>query len=120
MNWKPLFDRVLLKAITAEHKVGGLFIPDTSTNLKKGIVIAAGEGKNCKTVSDEEILSLSLDVAESKRLAWIEGFYAALKHNSMSVKEQQEVLFKHEDGTPITLEEQQYLILRETDLWMKN
>jgi chaperonin GroES len=86
MNWKPLFDRVLLKAITAEHKVGGLFIPDTSTNLKKGIVVAAGEGKG----------------------------------NPMSVRVGQEVLFKPEDGTPITLEEQQYLILRETDLWMKN
>lgn len=86
MNWKPLFDRVLLKAITSEHTVGGLFIPDVSTNLKKGIVIAAGEGKGAP----------------------------------MSVTVGQTVLFKPEDGTPITLDEEQYLILRETDLWMKN
>lgn len=48
MNFIPLFDRILVEPITAEETIGGLYIPDTSTNLKKGIVIAAGDCKSVK------------------------------------------------------------------------
>lgn len=44
MDFKPLFDRILVEPLTAEETVGGLYIPDSSTNLKKGIAVAVGEG----------------------------------------------------------------------------
>ncbi len=45
MDYKPLFDKILITTISSEQNFGGLIIPDTSTTLKKGIVIAVGEGK---------------------------------------------------------------------------
>ena len=82
MTFKPLFNRILVKPITSEETIGGLFIP--STNLKKGIVVATGEGFE----------------------------------NPMAVKVDQTVLFKEDSCTPISLEGEQYLILKETDVWM--
>lgn len=40
----PLFDKVLVKPLLSEQSIGGLIIPDTSTTLKKGLVISAGNG----------------------------------------------------------------------------
>jgi chaperonin GroES len=85
MEYKPLFDRILVKPVTAEQTVGGLYIPDSSNNLKKGIVVAAGEG---------------------------------LAGKPMAISEGQEVLFSKEDGTPVTLEGQQYLVMKENAVWM--
>ena len=45
MDYKPLFDRVLVKAISSEQNFGGIIIPDSSSNLKKGEVVAAGAGR---------------------------------------------------------------------------
>ena len=44
MDWKAFKDKLLIKPISSEQSFGGLFIPDTSSTLKKGIVITAGEG----------------------------------------------------------------------------
>ena len=85
MDFKPLFDRILVEPLTAEQTVGGLYIPDSSTNLKKGIVVAVGEG---------------------------------LPGRPMAVSVNQEVLFDKDDGTPITLEEKQYLIMKENVVWL--
>lgn len=87
MDFKPLFDKILVKPISAEETIGGLLIPDTSTNLKKGIVVAVGEGKD---------------------------------GSPMTVQVNQTILFKYDDGTPIVLEGEQYLILRENDVWLIN
>ena len=85
MDWQPTYDRVLVKPQNAEQMIGGLYIPDVSTNMKKGLVIAVGPGKQ----------------------------------NDMSIKPGQTALYKTEDGTPITLDEEHYLILREQDIWVK-
>ena len=45
MDYKPLFDKILITTISSEQNFGGLIIPDTSTTLKKGIVVAVGDGK---------------------------------------------------------------------------
>ncbi len=45
MDYKPLFDKILITTISSEQNFGGLIIPDSSTTLKKGIVISAGDGK---------------------------------------------------------------------------
>ena len=42
---KPLGDRILVKALPAEEKVGGIYIPDTAQEKpQKGKVVAIGPG----------------------------------------------------------------------------
>ena len=45
MDFHAYADKLLIQPINSESNVGGLFIPDTATNLKKGKVISAGAGK---------------------------------------------------------------------------
>ena len=51
MIYKPLFDKILITTISSEQNFGGLIIPDSSTTLKKGVVIAVGGGKNGKPMT---------------------------------------------------------------------
>ncbi|OUV56306.1 MAG: co-chaperone GroES [Flavobacteriales bacterium TMED113] len=42
---KPLGDRILVEALPAEEKVGGIYIPDTAQEKpQKGKVVAVGPG----------------------------------------------------------------------------
>lgn len=54
MDYKPLFDKILITTISSEQSFGGLIIPDTSTTLKKGIVISVGNGKPGKPMTVKE------------------------------------------------------------------
>ena len=52
MNIRPLADRVLVRPMPAEQKVGGIIIPDTAKEKPlKGTVVAAGYG-----TKDEEMV----------------------------------------------------------------
>lgn len=42
-NYTPISDRILVKPVSAESTSGGLIIPDTSSNLKKGRVVSIGK-----------------------------------------------------------------------------
>jgi chaperonin GroES len=88
-NIKPLADRVVVKASEdAEQMRGGLYIPDTAKEKpQQGEVIAAGPGK-----------------------------YEDGKLVPMSVKVGDKVLYGKYSGTEITLDGDQYLILRESDV----
>ena len=45
MKLKPLGDRILVEALPAENKVGGIYIPDTAQEKpQKGKVVAVGPG----------------------------------------------------------------------------
>ena len=45
MTLKPLGDRILVEALPAENKVGGIYIPDTAQEKpQKGKVVAVGPG----------------------------------------------------------------------------
>jgi chaperonin GroES len=45
MSLRPLYDRVLIKRIEAENKIGGLFIPDSAKEKPlEGMVISVGIG----------------------------------------------------------------------------
>ena len=45
MSLRPLYDRVLIKRIEADNKVGGLFIPDSAKEKPlEGLVISVGIG----------------------------------------------------------------------------
>lgn len=86
---KPLADRVVVKAVEAEDKTAsGLFIPDTAKEKpQKGTVIAVGPGR----------------------------FENGSKID-MTVKEGDTVYYGKYSGTEITLDNTDYLIMRESDI----
>ena len=86
----PLADRVVVKPLDeSEQMRGGLYIPDTAKEKpQQGEVIAVGPGK----LSDE-----------GKRIG-------------PDVKVGDRVLYGKYSGTEVTLDGEQYLILRESDV----
>ena len=92
LNIKPIADRVVVEAAPAEEKTAsGIYIPDTAKEKpQQGTVVAVGPGK-----------------------------YAELTGNlvPLSVKVGDVVLYGKYGGTEITFEGNEYLIMRETDLY---
>ena len=90
MNVKPLSDRVVVKALEADTKsAGGIIIPDNAKEKpQKGKVVAVGPGK----ISDEG------------------------KVIAMEVKKGDTILYGKYSGTEITVDGEEYLILRESDI----
>ena len=86
----PLADRVVVKATEeSEQMRGGLYIPDTAKEKpQQGEVVAVGPGKLSDT---------------GDRIA-------------MEVKEGDRILYGKYSGTEITIADEQYLILRESDV----
>ncbi len=90
MKIRPLHDRILVKRQEEkEMKKGGIIIPDSAKEKpQEGKVIAVGNGK----VSDEG-KKISLDVKTGDR-----------------------ILFGKYSGSEVTLDNEEYLILREEDV----
>ncbi|HEU4881349.1 MAG TPA: co-chaperone GroES [Longimicrobium sp.] len=86
---KPLADRVVVKALEeTEQMRGGLYIPDTAKEKpQQGEVVAVGPGR----------------VEDGKRV-------------DMELKVGDKVLYGKYSGTEVTVENEQYLILRESDV----
>ncbi len=87
---RPLADRVVVQALEeAEQTRGGLYIPDTAKEKpQQGKIVAVGPGK----VSDQ-----------GERIA-------------PDVKVGDTVLYGKYSGTEVTVEGEDYLILRESDI----
>jgi len=85
----PLADRVVIRALEeTEQMRGGLYIPDTAKEKpQQGEIIAVGPGK-----------------------------YEDGKLVPMGVKVGDKVLYGKYSGTEVTLDNEQYLILRESDV----
>jgi len=90
MKFKPLRDRVLVKySEESERTAGGLYIPDTAKEKpQKGEVVAVGPGR----VTDDG------------------------KLQPISVKGGDVVLFDKYSGSKVTMDEVEYLIIREEDI----
>ncbi len=90
MAFKPLHDRVLLRRVEGDEKTkGGLIIPDTAKEKPaEGEVIACGEG--ARKDSGELI--------------------------AMSVKSGDRVLFGKWSGTEVTIDGEELLIMKESDI----
>lgn len=86
---KPLGDRVVVKPQPAEEKTAsGLFIPDTAKEKpQRGTIIAVGPGR-----------------------------YENGTKIDMTVKEGDVVLYGKYSGTEIALDNDDYLIMRESDI----
>jgi chaperonin GroES len=90
MKVKPLADRVLIKPLEpAEAKKGGIIIPDTAKEKpQQGEVIEVGSGR----ISEEG------------------------DKIPMEVKKGDKVLYGKYSGTEVTIDDVEYLIMRETDI----
>jgi len=90
MAFKPLHDRVLVKRVQGEEKTkGGLIIPDSAKEKPaEGEVVACGEG--ARKDSGELI--------------------------AMSVKVGDRILFGKWSGTEVTLDGQEMIIMKESDI----
>ncbi len=90
MAFKPLHDRVLVKRVESDEKTaGGLIIPDNAKEKPaEGEVVAVGEG--ARKDSGELI--------------------------EMSVKKGDKILFGKWSGTEVTLDGEEMLIMKESDI----
>ena len=90
MAFKPLHDRVLVKRVESEEKTkGGLIIPDSAKEKPaEGLIVACGDG--ARKDSGELI--------------------------AMSVKAGDKVLFGKWSGTEVTVDGQELLIMKESDI----
>jgi chaperonin GroES len=91
MKVKPLADRVIIKPAPAEEKSkGGIILPDTAKEKPViGEIVAVGPGK----VSDD-----------GKKVA-------------MELKVGDKVLYGKYSGTEVTIDGENYLIMREADIF---
>ena len=89
MNIKPLSDRVVVRPLEeAEVKKGSIIIPDTAKERPmQGEVIEVGPGK----------------VEDGKKI-------------NMEVKKGDKVLYGKYSGTEVTVDDVEYLIMRESDI----
>ena len=90
MNFRPLQDRVVVKRVEEESKTaGGIIIPDTAKEKpQEGEVVAVGPGAR-----DDKGELIAMDVKVGDR-----------------------ILFGKWSGTEITLEGQDLLIMKESDI----
>ena len=90
MKIKPLGDRVLIKPLEEKEKTkGGIVLPDTAKEKpQEGEIIAVGQGKKTE---EGKVLSLSLNVGDK-------------------------VLYGKYSGTEISLDGDDFLIMREEDI----
>ena len=90
MNVKPLADRVIVKPLEAEEvKKGSIIIPDTAKEKpQQGEVVAVGPGK----LNDDGT------------------------RQTMEVKVKDKILYGKYAGTDVTVDGEDYLIMRESDI----
>jgi chaperonin GroES len=90
MKFRPLHDRIVVKRIEAEAKsTGGIIIPDTAKEKpQQGEVVAVGPGGR-----DESGKLIPIDVKTGDR-----------------------VLFGKWSGTEVKIDDQEYLIMKESDV----
>ena len=93
MKIQPLADRVVVKPLEeVEQKKGNIIIPDTAKEKpQQGKIMAVGPGK----LTDEGKLV------------------------KLEVKKGDKVLYGKYSGTEVTIDDQEYLIMRESDILAK-
>jgi len=88
---KPLADRVLVKPVKDEEmSTGGIYIPDNAKEKpQKGSIIAAGPGRSSEATGE----LIEMEVSEGDTVLY--GKYA---------------------GTEVSVDDDNYLIMRESDI----
>jgi len=90
MAFKPLHDRVLVRRVESDEKTaGGLIIPDSAKEKPaEGIIVAVGAGAR-----DDDGDRIALDVSEGDK-----------------------ILFGKWSGTEVTIDGEELLIMKESDI----
>ncbi|MDP3789449.1 MAG: co-chaperone GroES [Candidatus Omnitrophota bacterium] len=90
MKIQPLGDRVVIEVLEAREKTkGGIVLPDTAKEKpQEGKVVAVGKGK---TADDGKVIPLE-------------------------VKAGDKILYGKYSGTEVTIDETEYLIMKEEDI----
>jgi chaperonin GroES len=90
MKIKPLGDRVVVKRSEEKEKTkGGILLPDTAKERpQEGKIVAIGEGRK---TDEGKVVPLTLKVGDT-------------------------ILYGKYSGTEITVDEEEYLIMREDDV----
>ena len=90
MAFKPLHDRVLVRRVESDEKTsGGLIIPDSAKEKPaEGLVVACGAGAR-----DDDGDRIKMDVAEGDK-----------------------ILFGKWSGTEVTVDGEELLIMKESDI----
>ncbi|HNV23675.1 MAG TPA: co-chaperone GroES [Candidatus Omnitrophota bacterium] len=90
MKLQPLADRVIVKPLEAEEKTkGGIVLPDTAKEKpQEGKIVAVGKGK---VAEDGKVIAMELKVGDR-------------------------ILYGKYSGTEITVEGEEYLIMKEDDV----
>ena len=90
MNIRPLADRVVIKPLESIEKTkGGIYVPDTAKEKpQEGEVVAVGAGA---TSSEGKLIKMEVKVGDK-------------------------VLYGKYSGTEVTVDENEYLIMREADI----
>ena len=88
---KPLGDRVVVKPAAAEEKTaGGIILPDTAKEKPvEGTIVAAGAGR---VADDGKVIKMEVKVGDK-------------------------VLYGKYSGTEVTINGEEYLIMRESDIF---
>ncbi len=91
MNLTPLHDRVIVKPAAAEETTkGGLIIPDTvKEKPQRGEIVAIGTGK---IAEDGKVVPMTVKVGDS-------------------------VLYGKYSGTEVSVDDEDFLIMRESDIF---
>lgn len=91
IKMKPLADRVIIKPLEAEEKTkGGIILPDTAKEKPvEGTIVAAGPGRK---TDDGKVIAMDVKVGDT-------------------------VLYGKYSGTDVTIEGEEYLIMRESDIF---
>ena len=91
INLKPLADRIVVKPAEAEEKTaGGIILPDTVKEKPvEGTVVATGPGK---VADDGTVIKMEVKVGDK-------------------------VLYGKYSGTEVTIKGDEYLIMRESDVF---
>lgn len=89
MNIKPLGDRIVIKVLEKEERTkGGIVLPDTAKEKpQKGEVLAVGSG----------------EIIDGKKVP-------------LEVKVGDKIIFSKYAGTEVKIDDQEYLILRQSDV----
>jgi chaperonin GroES len=91
MNLTPLHDRIIVKPSQPEEITkGGIYIPDTAKEKPmQGEIIAVGKGK---TADDGKLITMQLKAGDK-------------------------VLYGKYSGTEVTIDSEEFLIMRESDVF---
>jgi len=91
MNIKPLEDRIVVKSVEPQEKTkGGIYLPDTAKEKpQEGEIMAVGPGKHS---SDGTLIKPTVKVGDR-------------------------VIYGKYSGTEITVDSEEYMIMRESDIY---